>query len=832
MIDKSIYIKIFEKAPYGVLISDGEGYYKYVNEETCSMTGYSFNELVGMNMSEFTEIENISAVFAKVENNVVICDKVSYCTKKGEKRIWRIKVIKVDDDNLISFTEDITEIEDYIKRLERVEKIGHVGSWEFDVETGMLWGSAEAIGMFGENSVEGVIRAGDLLNKYIVQKDKLMDSIKNTIKTGTPFTVEYEINHVSRADKRIMTASGIPIIDDGRVIKIHGTTRDITESKNAEMRITEEKNRLSQYLEIAGVMLLVLDNTGRVRIINKRGCEILGYSEEDIVGKVWTEKFVPQQIARKIDDIQREVLYESSVKYIKHENKVVTASGEEKTILWHNTVICDMEGNTKGTLSSGEDITEIRKVEKALKKSEELLKKAEIITNSGHWEHDLFTSKTYWSDGFYILMGYEPRCFIPDGGTDKKFMLPKSYERYMNVFHDAIRNEGNYEVEIEGTRKDGKVITMVIKGIIEYDEKQPVKVIGTVQDITGRREHLDKIEYISYHDQLTGLYNRRFLEEEFKRLDVKRNYPITIIMTDVNGLKLTNDTFGHAEGDIMLKDTAEILKSSCREDDIIARLAGDEFIILMPKTTKKDAEKIIKRITIAVQKHESGKLPMSMAIGFAIKTDEKQDREVLLKNAEDRMYRNKLQESSSRNSEAIRIITETLYKLNKREEGHSTRVSELCVKIGETVGMTKAEINELRIVGLFHDIGKIAVRENLLDKPDKLSEEEFENIKRHSETGYRILSTSNDMADLAGYVLSHHERWDGKGYPRGLKEDEIPLQSRIIALADAYDAMTREQPYRKALPSRKIYNEIRKNAGKQFDPEIAKSFLLKVMPKL
>jgi len=195
------------------------------------------------------------------------------------------------------------------------------------------------------------------------------------------------------------------------------------------------------------------------------------------------------------------------------------------------------------------------------------------------------------------------------------------------------------------------------------------------------------------------------------------------------------------------------------------------------------------------------------------------------------MYKKKLYESPSMRGKAIKAIINTLHEKNKREEHHSHRVSALCKNMGEALGLPEREIEELKSVGLFHDIGKIAVDENVLNKPSKLTDDEWKEIKRHPEIGYRLLNTVNDMSDVANYVLHHHERWDGKGYPKGFKGDEIPFVSRIVTIVDAYDAMTSERSYRSALSETFVIEELQKNAGVQFDPELVNVFIDKVLDK-
>ncbi|MEG1313214.1 MAG: diguanylate cyclase, partial [Bacilli bacterium] len=338
-----------------------------------------------------------------------------------------------------------------------------------------------------------------------------------------------------------------------------------------------------------------------------------------------------------------------------------------------------------------------------------------------------------------------------------------------------------------------------------------------------------QLKYLSYHDYLTNLYNRRFFVEELNRLDKKENYPLAILMADVNGLKLINDSFGHLKGDELLLKTAEVIKKSCRSHDIPCRIGGDEFVIILPRTEENEVENIVETIQRACSKEEVVSLELSISFGWEIKLHEDVNINEILKKAEDYLYKRKLFESPSMRGKTISAIINTLHEKNKREEQHSQRVSELCDSMGRALGLSVGEIKELKTVGLLHDIGKVAIEENILNKPGKLTEVEREEIKRHPEIGYRILSSVNDMSEMAEYVLAHHERWDGLGYPKGLKGYEIPLQGRIMAIADTFDAITSERSYRSALPVEFAVEELRKNAGTQFDPVLVEVFIENVI---
>jgi len=198
--------------------------------------------------------------------------------------------------------------------------------------------------------------------------------------------------------------------------------------------------------------------------------------------------------------------------------------------------------------------------------------------------------------------------------------------------------------------------------------------------------------------------------------------------------------------------------------------------------------------------------------------------ELIAKCAEDNMYRNKMLVSASVRSKTIDIIMNTLYEKNNREMLHSKRVSKICEKIAIHMGLEKSTIEQLKVAGLVHDIGKIGIDENILNSPHRLTEEQWVEMKKHSEIGYRILSASEEFSEIAQFVLEHQEKWDGTGYPRGLSGKGISIESRIISLADAFDAMTRARTYGDVFTIQEALEEIRRCAGTHFDPQLAEIF--------
>jgi len=350
-------------------------------------------------------------------------------------------------------------------------------------------------------------------------------------------------------------------------------------------------------------------------------------------------------------------------------------------------------------------------------------------------------------------------------------------------------------------------------------------VVIVFSDCTAKRERMQEIEFLSYHDSLTGLYNRRFFEEEMRRYDVPRNLPVSIIMADINGLKQINDSFGHPVGDDLLIKAAQVIKKTCRADDIVARLGGDEFVILLPKTSAVDADILVNRIKAELRDERILGIPISLSFGYETKTQEQETIYGVLNLAEDHMYRHKLNEASSIKSKNVELIINALYAKNQREMHHSLRVAELSSQISEAMGLSTDEINQIKTTGLLHDIGKIGISDDILNKAEKLNDREWEEIRKHCEIGYRILKASPDFTDVANFVFEHQEKWDGTGYPRGLSGSEISLAARIVSVADAFDAMTGERTYGRMHSKLEALIEIQRRAGTQFDPKIAELFV-------
>lgn len=336
-----------------------------------------------------------------------------------------------------------------------------------------------------------------------------------------------------------------------------------------------------------------------------------------------------------------------------------------------------------------------------------------------------------------------------------------------------------------------------------------------------------RLEYVSLHDALTGLYNRHYFEQALQQLQDPCYAPVGIIVCDVDGLKVINDSLGHDNGDLLLKAVASLLSKTLTTPNIVARIGGDEFAVILPNTTKPGVEFLVGVIGNSITDYNTShpEFPIYLSAGCAVSTTTLPNIMDVFKEADNNMYREKLQRNNSVHGSLVQALTKALEARDFITQGHAERMQNIVERLARKLGISEYGIGQLKLFTQFHDIGKISISDLILFKAGPLTQDERLEMQRHSELGFRIAQSIPEIHHIADFILKHHEWWNGQGYPLGLKGEEIPLECRIVALADAYDAMTNNRPYRKALTKEQAVAELLTFKNIQFDPVLVDLFI-------
>jgi len=597
---------------------------------------------------------------------------------------------------------------------------------------------------------------------------------------------------------------------------------NVTNRKKAEQALKASKEKYANLIRSSPAGIITIDTKGNITSCNKRILDFTGYTRNELAGTNFTRLKI-----LKVKDI---------AKLLKMLAQAIKGKKIQKFDLsWQHkngtSYICETRYSSikeKGKIIGFQiivtDITEMKKVEKALKASEREFRELFARISSSVAVYEAV------DDGEDFIFKDFNKASEKINKIKKKDIIGRSV---LKVF-PGVRKSGLFDV-FKRVYKTGKPEYRPISfykdnRISAWSENYVYKlpsgeVVAVYDDVTNRKKAEENLKYLSFHDKLTGLYNRASFEEELVRLNTPRQLPISIAMGDANALKLINDAFGYRQGDRLLVRIAKILKKCCRKEDIIARWGGDEFIALLPKTTEEDAIKLLDRIRGACQSTIGQKIPVSVSIDISTKTKKSQNIQDIVKEAEDRMHQRKLIESRNIQNSIVSSLEATLWERSHETEEHGERLKRLALKLGRTVRLAPNKLDELELLSTLHDIGKIGIEDNILTKPGKLTKKEWKAIRRHPEIGYKIAQSSPQLLRIADGILYHHEWWDGTGYPSGLKGENIPVVSRILAIVDAYDVMTHSRVYKKVITKDEAIEELKRCSGTQFDPKLIDKFI-------
>lgn len=580
-----------------------------------------------------------------------------------------------------------------------------------------------------------------------------------------------------------------------------------------EKDLNNSKNKLHNILSSIPDLLFILDKDGVFLDYQVKDDNNLYTSSEYFIGKR-VDEILPESTAKIINYHIKEIMSTHDIQIFEYQ-----LSNTNNVEYYEARLILNKEDQILAIIR---DISDKKIIEESLKESETKYRSM----------MEAIEDLVFISSSNFVIEYANPAMINKFG---ESIIGKKSFEVILNnedICNENINNNPQCTTN-EVTIYDGTTFHLLTSPLVHSDGN--ISKIHILRDIshlkkveTELRSTLENLRYLSYHDKLTGLLNRAFFEEELKRLNTFENLPLSIIIIDVNGLKLTNDAFGHKEGDKLLKTLAKVLKNSCNKKNTIARMGGDEFTILLPKTNKIETAKLCLEIKKNCIEYDIEPVKLSIAIGYATKINIHEDIDEILKKAENIMYRNKLNEGKSIRNSIILSIQKMLRERSIETEEHGKRMKKLALHLGKKLELTGKQMDELSLLAILHDIGKIGIPDHILTKSSSLTDEEWKIMKNHCEIGYHIVKSSPELGFIADTILSHHERWDGKGYPQGIKGERIPKLSRIISIIDAYDVMTHDRPYRKALSHTQAIEELRKCAGTQFDPKLVDIFIKSV----
>ena len=445
------------------------------------------------------------------------------------------------------------------------------------------------------------------------------------------------------------------------------------------------------------------------------------------------------------------------------------------------------------------------------------------LTNSGESLHQIVVDALRKEDSIYVDYYFD----FDDLDQYKTGYMARIEDWDIYIGRSFIIEDLRFE--------QNEYFTFLLPGIIVFNLIMLLATVGVVviiktifsQNMFDIREEFNYkntvIKKMSYVDYLTGLNNRSYFEEVVHQFaSCKKD--VGVVMADANGLKLINGAYSHLMGDQILKEIANLLVEIYR-DGTVFRWGGDEFLVILEHTSDEELKMNEQTFTLRSKEKFINSVQLSASVGSYVAKTCDEDIYHMINQAEKKMYDHKIFESLSIKRTIIDSLLNTLYNSFNFEKQHSQNVMKYAVMIGEALKFDDEKITKLKLAAQLHDIGKIGIPDYILSKNEPLTDEEFYEIKLHPEKGYRILSAYPDLSEYANYVFYHHERYDGTGYPRGMSGEDIPLFSRVISVADAYDAMTEERVYKKSRTKEEALNEILKFRGTQFDPRIADIFV-------
>jgi len=813
--EASFLINVLDQARDIILVVDTYKNILYANQAAVDAYGYSVDELKTLKIQDLRAKETLAVMDEQYEiaRSKGTLFRTMHVRRNGERFPVEVSSRTTEfpgEDGVVSIIRDITEIEACEKaqqksdeltaaneelatseeelrtqyeelyfmeeslkisneKLSLAAELAQLGPWEYDPVKNIFEFDDELYSIYGTSvALEGRFMAPDEFVKEFVHPDDariVKMEMDNLVLRTEPTQLEHRIIRRDGEARTILVRINVIKDDAGKIVRIYGTNQDITDRVNAEKKLRRQNEYFTLLHQLSTGLLNQLDLDELLESLLTRACELFCTTDGSIYWVNETRGLVEMKI-----DVGRNMK------------------------------------STSYTLNIGQGV-----VGKVAQSGQPL-----VVEDYQNWpEH---VADPLW-DRLYTCVG------IPLKPSGKVIgVIGLNFFDHSRSFSIEELDFLSRFAELISIALDNATLVAAYKNEIQ-DRKQIEAKLRVSED--KYKKLYEESLYLSLHDALTGLYNRAFFEEEMKRIAGSREQTAGMMVCDVDGLKLINDTLGHKAGDLVLKAVATILMKSFRPDDIVARIGGDEYAVILHHNLERIFEENSRKISEKINTYniENPTVPISLSMGFAVSRELSVDMGALFKEADNSMYREKLHRYKSSRSAIVQTLMKTLEARDVQTEGHSNRMQELVSFIANALGMPDKYIADLRLLARFHDVGKVGIPDNILLKPGRLTEEEIIVMRQHCEIGYRIARSAPDLTPIADWILKHQEWWDGNGYPLGISGEQIPLECRILTIADAYDAMTSDRPYRKAMSHEAALNELTRCAGTQFDPKLVGLFV-------
>lgn len=752
-------------------------------------------------------------------------------------------------------------------RLAEAQEVAGIGSWEYDVVTDTPLWSREVFRLLEFDQEAGAPDYRTLLSRYHPEDIPLHRRlIRQVLQDGEPFAHDLRaVLHDGSIRWVLAIGRGIKG-SDGNVTRLIGTIQDVTARKEAEERIRLSEARLEGAMEATGDGLWEWHvRTGRLTV-SQSWLDMLGYTEADFTGDInfATSLCHPDDLAETIAHLKA-AADDASPAY-RYEHRMRHRDGHWIWVLGRGSIAArDTEGRVTRLIGMNKNITARKQQEMALRESEERFRSAIGAMHEG--------LVVYNSRGEVVVSNRRAEEIL--GLASTQMAIPPSPDAQPNTGWQIVHQDGTdwpydtlpvmtalqqgvpvWDAVMEVRRPNGTRTWLSVNAdpLFHDGDSTPRGAVVMLADITARRALEAERELLTRQaleradrDPLTDLLNHRTFHHRL-RTETERaralGYTLAVVVMDTDNFKFFNDAYSHLAGDEVLCTIAEVLQRACSPVDAIARLGGDEFAVLLPRPDREAAWNAAEQLREQVQSltycppGEKAPLPLRLSVGVAIFPEETTSPAEVLYMADKRAMQDKTGEMVNSASDELRLalrdsldgfsmldaLVAAVDNKDRYTRRHSEDVMCLCGLIGREMGQSEEAVRSLEVAALVHDVGKIGCPIRVLRQPIPLSESDLGAIRQHPTLGGILVSAVPELAHTLPAVRHHHERWDGHGYPDGLAGENIPLPARIMAVADAFSAMTSNRPYRVGMTTDAALAILEEGAGRQWDPQCVHAF--------